>query len=67
MGVQRFSSKSLELIRQREDYINDVIGFGITYKYYGTFLSSSEQRLIMHNRVFGGTILAAIIYGHFAV
>lgn len=63
MGVQRLSSKSIELIRQREDYINDIIGFGITFKYYGTFLSSSEKRLIMHNRVFGGTILAAIIYG----
>lgn len=63
MGVQRLSSKSLELIRQREDFINEIFGFGITYKYYGTFLSFSEQRLMLHNRIFGGMILAAIVYG----
>jgi hypothetical protein len=64
MGVQRLSSKSLELIRQKEDYINELFGFGITYKYYGTFLSFSEQRLMLHNRIFGGMILAAVVYGH---
>jgi hypothetical protein len=64
MGVQRLSSKSLELLRQKEDFINELFGFGITYKYYATFLSHSEQRLILHNRVFGGVILGAIIYGH---
>lgn len=63
MGLQRLSSKSLELIRQREDYINDIVGFGITYKYYETFLASSEKRLMMHNRVFGGAIAAALVYG----
>lgn len=67
MGVQRFSSKSLEMIRQREDYVNDLIGFGVTYKYYVTFLSTSEKRLIIHNRIFGGTILAAVIYANIAV
>jgi len=57
----------MELIRQREDYVNDIFGFGITYKYYQTFLGSTERRLIVHNRVFGGAVLAAMVYGHVAV
>lgn len=67
MGVQKLSSKSLELIRHREDYWNDIFGFGVTYKYYATFLASTEKRLVMHNRIFGGAILGAIVYGHVAV
>lgn len=67
MGIQRLSSKSLELLRSREDYINDIFGFAVTYKYYDTFLASSERRLIIHNRIFGGALLAAVAYGHVAV
>lgn len=67
MGIQRLSSKSLELLRLREDYINDIFGFCVTYKYYDTFLASSERRLIIHNRIFGGAVLAAVAYGHVAV
>lgn len=67
MGVQRFSCKSLEIIRQKQDFLNEIFGFGITYKYYTYFLGSSEERLIRHNRIFGGIFLGAILYGHLAV
>ena len=67
MGVQRLSCKSLELIRQRQDFYNELFGFGITYKYYTYFLGSSEKRLILHNRIFGGVCLGALFYGSFAI
>lgn len=63
MGVQRFTSKSVELVRQKEDYFNDIIGFAVTYKYYSHFLGSSEQRLIRHNRFLGSFAMVAVIYG----
>lgn len=64
MGVQRFSSKSLAIIRQKEDLFNDLFGFGVTYKYVTYFLGASEVRLIRHNRVFGGIFVGTIIFGH---
>ena len=67
MGVQRLSSKSLELLRQKDDVINELFGFGVTYKYYNKFLGSTEEKSIVHNRIFGGIILGAFIYGHIAV
>jgi hypothetical protein len=62
MGVQRFTSKSLELIRQREDIINDLTGFVVTYKYYSYFIGSSEKRLIRHNKIFGGIAIMTVLY-----
>jgi hypothetical protein len=62
LGVQRFSCKSLELLRGREDVWNDAFGFVVTYKYYQTFLASSEKRLLMHNRLLGASVVAAVLY-----
>lgn len=67
MGVQRLSCKSLEVIRQRQDFFNELFGFGVTYKYYNYFLGKSEERLIRHNRAFGGLCICALLYGHLAV
>jgi hypothetical protein len=64
MGIQRLSCKSLETIRQRQDFLNELFGFGVTYKYYNYFLGSTEERLIWHNRAFGGLFCLAILYGH---
>ena len=62
MGVQRFTSKSLELIRQREDYVNDIAGFAVTYKYYSYFIGSCEKPLIRHNQTFGGIAIMTLVY-----
>jgi len=67
MGIQRLSSKSLELLRQRQDFYNEIFGFGVTYKYYTYFLGSTEERLIRHNRIFGCAFVATLLYGHFVV
>lgn len=66
MGVQRFTSKSLELIRQREDIINDLTGFVVTYKYYSYFIGSCEKRLIRHNKIFGGIAIMTVLYSALA-
>lgn len=63
MGVQSFSSKSLAFIRQRDDYINQFFGCGVTYQYYVKLLGHTEERLIMHNRIAGGCFLGVILYG----
>ncbi len=65
--VQQLSSKSLAFLRQNDDFLNDIAGFGVAYKYYSYFLGSSEKRLILHNRAFGGIVLGAVLYGHIVV
>ena len=62
LGVQRLSCKTLEMLRGRDDIWNDVFGFGVTYKYYQTFLAKSEERLLMHNRVLGAGVVMTILY-----
>ena len=65
MGIQRLSCKGLEVARRRGDHYNDIFGCAVAYKYYTFFLSSSERRLMMHNRSLSAGAIFAIIYGHF--
>eukprot|EP00978_Attheya_sp_CCMP212_P038352 scaffold189140_cov59-Attheya_sp.AAC.1 len=67
MGVQRLSCKTLELVRQREDYYNDIFGYIVTYKYYTVFLGSTEKRFMLHNRIIGSGVLCAVLYANFVV
>lgn len=67
MGVQKLSSKTLELARQREDFYNDVFGFFVTYSYYQVFLGFTEKRFILHNRMIGSGVLCAVLYANLAV
>jgi len=64
LAVQRVSCKMLELFRRRQDMWNEAFGFAVTYRYYTYFLVSSDARLIMHNRVVGGTVAAAVVYAN---
>lgn len=65
LGYQRLCCKTLELVRRREDYINEVFGFGMVYPYYRYILNHSEQRLMRHNRIVGGAVLLSIVYANF--
>jgi len=64
LGWQRLCSKTLELLRRREDYVNEVFGFAMIYPYYQTFLNHSEKRLVRHNRFVGGAVLCAVFYAN---
>ena len=64
LGVQRFCSKSLELVRRQEDIFNDLFGFGMIWPYYHFLLSHSERRLLLHNRVVGGSVVLAVAYAN---
>jgi hypothetical protein len=71
-GVQRLSSKSLEIIRgqqQQQDIWNDAFGFVIMYQYYHYFFlgSTDQHRLIRHNRVVGGAVVVSILYANILV
>ena len=65
LGFQRLCCKTLELLRRREDYVNEVFGFGMVYPYYRYILNHSERRLLRHNRIVGGTVLLSIVYANF--
>lgn len=65
LGFQRLCSKSLELIRRREDYVNEIFGFAMIYPYYRVLLNHSENRLIRHNRMVGGIVILSIAYANF--
>ena len=67
MSITEQKPKSKTELNSIEDAINDIFGFGITYKYYNTFLASAEKRLLIHNRIFGVAVLTAVAYGHVAV
>jgi hypothetical protein len=62
LGYQRFCCKSLELIRRKEDIVNDVFGFAMIYPYYRYVLNHSEKRLILHHRIMSGSIILSIMY-----
>lgn len=63
LGVQRVSSKTCEFIRGGTvDMWNELFGFGVTYKYYQTFLGTSEKRLARHNCLVGGAVAMSILY-----
>jgi hypothetical protein len=64
LAFQRFSAKSLELLRRTEDVYNDLFGFAMIYPYYTTILNHSEKRLLRHNRLVGGTVLLAVLYAN---
>mmetsp|Transcript_19828 Transcript_19828/g.25530 ORF Transcript_19828/g.25530 Transcript_19828/m.25530 type:complete len:152 (+) Transcript_19828:179-634(+) len=65
LAVQRFTSKSVELIRRREDIYNDLTGFAALYPYYHYVLNHSERRLVAHNRMVGGAVVLALCYANF--
>jgi len=63
LGVQRLSSKTLEMLRGSDSgFWNDAFGFGVTYKYYQTFLGHSDKRFLMHNRVVGAGVVMTVLY-----
>lgn len=62
LGYQRFCCKSLELIRRKEDIVNDIFGFTMIYPYYRYILNHSEKRLLLHHRIVSGSIILSIIY-----
>jgi hypothetical protein len=64
LGVQRLSCKTLEMLRGKDDIWNDVFGFGVTYKYYQTFLAKTETRLLRHNRIVGATVFMTVVYAN---
>lgn len=63
LGVQKLTSKSMELLRGKQDWINEVVGFVVTYKYCTFFLWGPEKRLVTHNRVMGSIVVATVAYG----
>jgi hypothetical protein len=62
LGYQRFCCKGLELIRRKEDVMNDIFGFGMIYPYYRYILNHSEKRLLLHHRFVSGSIVLSILY-----
>ena len=67
LAIQKLTSKSMELIRGRQDWINEVVGFAVTYQYCTYFLWGTEKRLLMHNRVVGGIVVTTMAYGAWIV
>ena len=57
LAAQRFGCKSMEFVRGRQDPWNDVFGFCVAYPYYQRFLTT---RALLHNRVLGASIVAAV-------
>lgn len=65
LGYQRLCCKSLELIRRKEDAINDLFGFVMIAPYYHYVLNHSHARLVAHNRIVGGMVAASVVYANF--
>jgi hypothetical protein len=63
-GVQRLSSKSMELMRRQQDIWNEFFGYVVTYQYYSFFIGSTSQRFNRHNRFVGGAFLLTVLYAN---
>lgn len=59
--MQRFTCKSAEFLRGKQDPWNDVAGCLVAYPYYQTFLT---KHAVLHNRVVGGLLLASIAFAN---
>ena len=65
LAVQRMTSKFTEQIRRKDDWANELVGYGVAYRYYMAFLAHSQRRLLMHNRVVGGVMAVSVLYANF--
>ena len=52
-------------MRRKEDAINDIFGFAMIWPYYHYVLNHSHQRLVSHNRLVGGALVASVLYANF--
>jgi hypothetical protein len=52
----------MELVRRKEDVVNEAFGLAMVYPYYRYILNHSEKRLVRHNRVVGGAVVASVVY-----
>ena len=64
VGIQRFGCKSMELVRFKEDFWNDIFGCACIYPYYKAFIGNTERRLMLHNRAVGGAVALALVYAN---
>jgi hypothetical protein len=64
LGFQRLCSRTLELVRRKEDGINEIFGFGMIWPYYHYILNHSERRLLNHNRVVGSIMILSVLYAN---
>lgn len=67
MGVFTWGSCSMAYIRgnNNHDIIDFASGVGAASGYFRYFFWESDKRMILHNRVLGGTLATSIIYGMF--
>mmetsp|Transcript_20485 Transcript_20485/g.46499 ORF Transcript_20485/g.46499 Transcript_20485/m.46499 type:complete len:144 (+) Transcript_20485:69-500(+) len=61
LAIQRFTCKSAELLRGKQDPWNDAAGCLVAYPYYQTCLT---KHALLHNRVVGGLLLASIAFAN---
>ncbi len=52
-------------MRRKEDLWNDLFGLAMIWPYYRFVLNHSESRLVLHNRIVGGSLAAAVVYATF--
>ena len=61
LGVQRFTCRSLELVRAQEDVYNDLFGCACMYPYFRLFMHT-DRRLMLHNRAVGSALVLSVLY-----
>lgn len=61
LAVQRFTCKSVEFLRSKQDPWNDAVGCCVAYPYYQTCLT---KHALLHNRIVGGLIVASIAFSN---
>jgi len=61
LGIQRFSCRSMELVRAKEDVYNDLFGCLTMPLYYRLFMNT-DRRLVLHNRAVGSAVILSILY-----
>ena len=62
-ALQRTTSSWLGLLRRREDYVNEVVGYAALVPYFRYILWHGDKRFIAHNRALGGALTLSILYG----
>jgi hypothetical protein len=62
-AVQRTTSSWVGLLRGKDDFINETVGFAALVPYFRYILWNGDKRYIAHNRALGGALTLSILYG----
>ena len=62
--VNRFTTCGSAVVRQQNDYFNDIIGIGAVWGHAYWLFNKSDKRILWNNRAVAGAAIGSILYAN---